>query len=89
MSRSYRRPYAAVTGIPHSHDDKKVAARGMRRKQNQWLQTLDDFDQAIVAHRLECSFNNTYSWARDGRQFLHHPTSRYPNSVDRARVSIG
>ena len=35
MSRSYRKPYAAVTGTKSAHKDKKMAARGVRRRQDQ------------------------------------------------------
>jgi hypothetical protein len=77
VSRSYRKPYTAVTGVPRSRDDKKTAVRGMRRKQNAWLRNLKDYDRALVPHRLECAFNNTYLWARDGGQFLTFPYSRY------------
>jgi hypothetical protein len=78
VSRSYRKPYAAITGNKSAHDDKKVAARGVRRRQNQWLRNLKDMDIALAPHRLECSFNNTYLWGRDGRQRLVHPG--HPNS---------
>ncbi len=84
MSRSYRKPYTAITGVRSAHDDKKTSTRGMRRKQNAWLHTLKDFDQAIVPHRLECTFNNIYSWGRDGRQSLTFPYSRY---FDRANLA--
>ncbi len=40
--------------------------RGLRRRQNQWLHILKDADEALVLHRLECAYNNTYSWGRDG-----------------------
>ncbi len=76
MSRSYRRPYAAPTGVPRSHNDKKRAARGLRRTHNQWLKRVDDFEAALSPHRLECHWNNTYSWARDGRQSLVFPESK-------------
>ena len=85
MSRSYRKPYTAITGVRSAHHDKKTAARGMRRKQNAWLRTLEDFDRALVPHRLECAFNNTWSWSRDGGQFLTFPDSRDPGDLDRAR----
>ena len=85
MSRSYRKPYTAITGVRSAHHDKKTAARGMRRKQNAWLRTLEDFDRALVPHRLECAFNNTWSWSRDGRRSLIFPDSRYPDDADRNR----
>ena len=43
MSRSYRKPYTAITGVSSAHHDKKTAVRGMRRRQNAWLRNLDDF----------------------------------------------
>ncbi len=76
MSRSYRKPYTAVTGNKSAHDDKKLAARGLRRRQNQWLHMLRDADEALVPHRLECPCNNTYNWERDGRQHLVFPGSQ-------------
>lgn len=76
MSRSYRRPYTAVTGNKSAHADKKLAARGLRRRQNQWLHTLEDLERELIPHRLECAFNNTYSWGRDGRQHLVFPGRR-------------
>ena len=76
MSRSYRKPYTAVTGAKSAHDDKKFAARGLRRRQNQWLHILKDADEALVPHRLECAYNNTYNWGRDGRQHLVFPDSQ-------------
>jgi hypothetical protein len=62
MSRSYRSPFAAVTGARSAADDKRLAARGVRRKQNQWLRKRVDFDDAIVPHRLECPWNEVYCW---------------------------
>ena len=49
MSRSYRKPYTAVTGTKSAHVDKKVAARGLRRRQNQWLYTLSDLEEGLAA----------------------------------------
>ena len=68
MSRSYRSPFAAVTGARSAADDKRLAARGVRRKQNQWLRKTVDFDEAMVPHRLECPWNEVYCWGRDGNQ---------------------
>jgi hypothetical protein len=73
VSRSYRKPYTTVTGTKSAHNDKKIAARGLRRRQNQWLYTLEDVDGALIPHRLECAYNNTYNWGRDGRQHLVFP----------------
>ena len=82
MSRSYRKPYTAITGVSSAHHDKKIAARGLRRKQDAWLRDLCDFDSALAPHRLECNFNDTWSWSRDGSQFLTFPDSRYGDDVD-------
>ncbi len=82
MSRSYRKPYAAVTGTKSAHNDKKIAARGLRRRQNQWLHTLQDIDGGLIPHRLECAYNNTYNWGRDGRQRLIFPDCRRTNLFD-------
>ncbi len=49
MSRSYRKPYTAITGTKSAHADKKVAARGVRRRQNQWLYTLKDRKRVVSA----------------------------------------
>jgi hypothetical protein len=77
VSRSYRRPYAAFTSAESAHEDKKMAARGLRRRMNQWLHTLDDPETALTPHRFECPHNNTYAWDRDGRQNLFHPYNPY------------
>src|SRR5580698_8210731 len=70
VSRSYRKPYTAITGVSSAHHDKKTAVRGMRRRQNAWLRNLDDFDHALIPHRLECAHNDVWSWSHDGRQYL-------------------
>jgi len=49
VSRSYRKPYTAITGTKSAHADKKVAARGVRRRQNQWLYTLKDRKRVVSA----------------------------------------
>lgn len=73
MSRSYRKPYAAVTGTKSAKDDKRLAHRGVRRAQNLALKMLQDAETFLVPHKLECAWNNTYSWGRDGSQYLHFP----------------
>ena len=82
MSRSYRKPYTAITGTRSAHADKKFAARGLRRGQNQWLRTLGDLEGGLMPHRLECARNNTYDWGRDGRQYLVFPDCRSTNRFD-------
>ncbi|MGO8818439.1 MAG: hypothetical protein ACLQVG_27665 [Terriglobia bacterium] len=79
MSRSYRKPYAAVTGTGSAKEDKVRAARGMRHVQNCHLRKIfkyDLLDQILIPHRLECSWNEVYGWTRDGKQHLHFPTPR-------------
>ena len=68
MSRSVRKPYCAVNGCASAKEDKRRAARGVRRTQKQWLHTLDDPDDALAPHRLECPGNNVWCWGRDGKQ---------------------
>jgi ribosomal protein L32 len=68
MSRSSRRPYAAITGTASAKDDKRLAHRGLRRKQNLALKTCPDFGNLLLPHRFECAWNNNYCWGRDGAQ---------------------
>ena len=68
MSRSYRRPYAAITGTDSAKDDKRLAHSGVRRKQNLALKICADFENLLLPHPLECHWNNTYNWGRDGAQ---------------------
>jgi len=68
MSRSYRRPFAAITGTASAKDDKTLANRGVRRKQDLVLKTCTDYEDLLVPHRLECDWNNTYAWRRDSAQ---------------------
>ena len=73
MSRSCRRPYAAITGTASAKDDKCRAHRGVRHKQNQAIQTCADYEALLLPHRLECAWNNTYNWGRDGAQCYFGP----------------
>jgi hypothetical protein len=68
MSRSFRRPYAAVTGTVSAKDDKHLAHRGVRRKQNLALMICGDYEDFLPPHPLECPSNNTWCWGRDGGQ---------------------
>jgi hypothetical protein len=68
MSRSTRRPFAAITGTASAKDDKRMAHRGVRRKQNFALKTCADYGDFLVPHRHECAWNNNYCWGRDGTQ---------------------
>lgn len=78
MSRSYRKPYCAVTGVyTDSHDDKKHAARCVRRSQDAWVRDVlaqrIDPDEVPVPDRLECKYNDVWSWGRDGHKRLQTP----------------
>jgi hypothetical protein len=87
MSRSYRKPFAAITGTVSAKDDKIRAARGARRTQDGYLRKVlqgDLLDQFLLPHRLECSWNEVYSWTRDGKQRLQFPAPR-PGPPDRMR----
>ena len=75
MSRSYRKPYCAVTGCSSAKEDKQRGARGVRRAQDQWLRKLEDHDSALAPHRLECTWNNVWCWDRDGKQRLQLPSA--------------
>jgi hypothetical protein len=68
MSRSMRRPFAAITGTASAKDDKRMAHRGVRRKQSFALKTCADYEDFLVPHRLECAWNDTWCWGRDGAQ---------------------
>ncbi len=79
MSRSYRKPYAAITGTVSAKDDKIRAARGVRRTQDGYLRKIlqgDLLDEFLIPHRLECSWNEVYSWTRDGKQRLQFSSPR-------------
>lgn len=78
MSRSYRRPYSSVTGAHSAHSDKRMAARGVRRTHRRALQRawLEDFENYLPPHHLECPWNNNYSWTRDGCQYYQGLTHR-------------
>jgi len=71
MSRSYRRPFAAITGVASAKSDKQLAHREVRRKQNLTLKTCLDFENLLLPHFLECPRNNTWCWDRDGAQSYH------------------
>ena len=74
MGKSYRKPYASVTGNRSAKHDKMVARRCWRRAQEQALRDCTDWEELVVPKRLEASFNEVYSWGRDGKQrFQHEP----------------
>jgi hypothetical protein len=68
MSRSIRRPFAAITGTASAKDDKRMAHRGVRRKQDLALKICTDYESLLIPHELECAWNNNYCWGRDGVQ---------------------
>jgi hypothetical protein len=80
MSRSYRRPFATITGNASAKDDKRLAHRGVRRKQNQTLETCVDYEELLLPHRPECAWNEVWCWGRDGAQF-YCGDDRYSDSV--------
>ena len=59
MSRSYRRPFAAITGLASAKNDKQLAHRGVRRKQNLALKVCADYESLLLPHPLECHWNDT------------------------------
>jgi hypothetical protein len=85
MSRSYRKPWGTCVCVRRSaHHDKTVAARSMRRAQNQALRDAmasnKDWDTFLIPERYECTANNVYGWVRDGRQRpLDRDRSQYNN----------
>jgi hypothetical protein len=76
MGKSYRKPYATVTGARSAAHDKMVARRCYRRIQEHVIRTFDgDWEDFVIPVRYEASFNNVCSWGRDGKQrlrFLDH-----------------
>lgn len=83
MSKSYRKPWGTWVSIKRSaHDDKTVAARCVRRAQEQSLREAirdDDWDGWLIPDRYEASFNDVWGWGRDGKQRLLHLGSQYNN----------
>ena len=82
MSRSYRKPYCAITGWGSAKQDKRRAARAVRRTQEQWLNTLRDPDAALAPHPLECPGNDVWSWDREGK-----PRRQVPSREEEAEAS--
>jgi hypothetical protein len=73
MGKSFRKPYAAVTGIRSAAHDKMVARRCWRRAQEQAIRDCKDWDELVMPKRFEASFNDVWSWGRDGKQTLQYP----------------
>lgn len=76
MSRSHRRPYAACTGHNSAKRDKVQAHRGLRSLERKVLREVEDWDSFLLPEREEASWNNTYSWGRDGKQWLQRVSGR-------------
>jgi hypothetical protein len=74
MSKSYRKPYSTITGHTSAAEDKRIARRMVRHQQNQDIRDLisgdEDLDSFLISHRYECSFNDVWSWGRDGKLTL-------------------
>jgi len=79
MSKSYRRPYASITGNRSAKQDKILAHRGERRAQNYALRVCQDWEELFLPHKRECNWNNVYSWSRDGKQRLQTRSQQYNN----------
>jgi hypothetical protein len=78
MGKSYRRPFQAICGKGSAKKDKQAAARGVRRKQNEWLRNnWQEEEMGLVPHRYECHMNDVWGWSRDGKQMLSVPTARH------------
>lgn len=70
MSRSYRLPYSAITGHSSAKGDKIQAHRGVRASQKHAIRNCLDWDEFLIPHRYECSYNDVWSWHRDGKKRL-------------------
>lgn len=77
MSRSFKhQPFMAICGGGSAQYDKTLAARGVRRAQRQAIHNtlhIGEYD-VVIPHRLECAFNEVYSWGRDGNQMYWRPS---------------
>ena len=89
MSRSYRKPYASFCGSKSSaKEDKQTAARGVRHVQNYVAKLMLSDPDILMPHRLECPWNNTYSWSRDGGKKLRVPKARHWDTHVKAVLGI-
>src|ERR1700752_398427 len=83
MGKSYRKPYAPITGADSAHDDKIIAARAVRRAQNAALRNAIalgmDWDEFFIPDIYECAHNEVWNWRRDGNQSLVRRSSQYNN----------
>ena len=77
MARSYRKPFYYICGSQTVKHDRTLAARGVRRSQNNWTRAVlnggVDFEETPIPHRYECAWNNRYSWGCDGGTRLTEP----------------
>jgi hypothetical protein len=72
MSRSFKhQPFMAVCGNGSAKQDKVMAHRGVRRTQKAYIRSTFEYEDFLLPHRLECPWNETYSWGRDGHQTWH------------------
>jgi hypothetical protein len=80
MSRSFRhQPFQAICGSGSAKHDKQLANRGVRKAHRSALHKAvieQDYD-VLLPHRLECSWNQVYSWGRDGHQNYEGLDARY------------
>jgi hypothetical protein len=83
MSRSIRRPFAAITGAASAKQDKHMAHRGVRSKQDLALKTCADYESLLIPHELECTWNNNWCWGRDGAQCYRGSMRHSPDEWDR------
>ena len=71
MSRSFKhKPFQAICGGGSAKQDKRLANRGVRRAHSRVLHKAfaeHEYD-VMLPHRLECAWNDVYSWGRDGHQ---------------------
>jgi len=83
MSKSYRKPYCAITGKRSAHADKTQAARSVRRAQNYALRTAlaneADWDEFLLPDIYECAGNEVYGWTWDGNQRIQTRSQQYNN----------
>lgn len=80
MSRSFRKsPFMSICGYHSAKKDKQLAHRGERRKHSFEIRMAikeDRLEEYIPPIKRECSWNNVYSWVRDGNQRYCVPTQR-------------
>src|SRR5690348_2624893 len=70
MSRSYRKPYASVTGTRSRKHDRTLASRAYRRLANFYLRTNPSNDTFLLPHRYNAAHNDCWVWTSDGKPHL-------------------